>query len=218
MKSTPPPPVLSYNQGGSNHTFFAEKELCGECHSENLQAGDVQDGIHYLLEVVEEMLEAEYAAIMEQQIDSGNRIDLNGTVFIEDAADIGEIQLTESRGRQALAVTVSGMPVSARGLHQINVQEWNGAAWVDIAPIRDFADEDLLKSGWNYFLVHNDGSVGLHNPFFANDILVAARDAIIALDGAGAAAASRRGTEQGRPGGIGSRMPQPMESRRSLRR
>ncbi len=217
MNATPPPAVLSYNQGGTNHTFFAQKEICGECHSPNLLAGDVQDGIQFLMDTVEEMLVEEYFAIMEQEIGSGNRIDLNGSVFITDAADIDEIQLTESRGRQALAVTVSGTPVGARGLHQINVQEWNGAAWVTIAPIRDFAHEDLLKSGWNFFLVHNDGSTGVHNPFFANSALIAARDAIVALDGPGAAA-SRRAFSKDRPGIGGIRMPTPMESRRSLRR
>jgi hypothetical protein len=33
MKKTPPPDVLSYNQGGSNHTFFASEEVCIECHT-----------------------------------------------------------------------------------------------------------------------------------------------------------------------------------------
>ena len=29
---TPPPDVLSYNQGGTNHTFRASKEICATCH------------------------------------------------------------------------------------------------------------------------------------------------------------------------------------------
>ena len=40
-------------------------------------------------------------------------------------------------------------------------------------------DLTLQQAGWNYGLVLNDGSLGIHNPFFASDALTAARDALL---------------------------------------
>jgi hypothetical protein len=49
----------------------------------------------------------------------------------------------------------------------------------------DFASQELIKSGWNYGLIHNDGSGGIHNPTFAFATLVAGIEAL--EPGAGAA-------------------------------
>jgi hypothetical protein len=222
MKTTPPPDVLSYNQGGSNHTFYAEREICGECHASDLSPDDVQDGIHFLLDMVHEMIQEEYLALLGELTDDGYRIDLNGDGFVVDAADVADVEFTETRGRQALTVTfVDSTVAGPNRIPDIDVQEWTGTEWVTVGPLNDseFTDDDILKSGWNYLLVHNDGSVGIHNPFFANDLLAAARDAIIALDGAGAAVfASRRAESRSRPA-IGLRRLSPeFEVRRSLRR
>ena len=35
----------------------------------------------------------------------------------------------------------------------------------------DFADHRLVKAGWNYVLVHNDGSGGIHNPGYVLDVI-----------------------------------------------
>ena len=49
---------------------------------------------------------------------------------------------------------------------------------VAIGTLYDFADESLPKAGWNYGLIHNDGSLGVHNPSFAFEVLDAAIDAL----------------------------------------
>ena len=38
--------------------------------------------------------------------------------------------------------------------------------------------DPLVKAGWNYFLIHGDGSEGIHNPAFVMDILRATMDAL----------------------------------------
>jgi hypothetical protein len=45
----------------------------------------------------------------------------------------------------------------------------------------DFADERLIKSGWNWNLVHNDSSRGVHNPSFSFAVLDASIDELAAL-------------------------------------
>jgi hypothetical protein len=50
---------------------------------------------------------------------------------------------------------------------------------VELGALYDFADEALPKSGWNWALIHNDGSSGAHYPGFAR---LALDSAIRALD------------------------------------
>jgi hypothetical protein len=40
-----------------------------------------------------------------------------------------------------------------------------------LGTIYDLAPEALPKAGWNWTLIHNDGSLGVHNPSFAMNVL-----------------------------------------------
>jgi hypothetical protein len=84
-----------------------------------------------------------------------------------------------------------------------------------IGTLADFADDALLKSGWNWALIHNDGSRGVHNPFFANGALIAARDALVELSGSGS---RTRALDRTRPGMVGSRQERPFETLRGVRK
>jgi hypothetical protein len=42
---------------------------------------------------------------------------------------------------------------------------------VVLGQLYDFADETLPKAGWNYHLVATDKSLGVHNFFFALQVL-----------------------------------------------
>ena len=47
-----------------------------------------------------------------------------------------------------------------------------------LGELYDFADDQLIKAGWNWNLVNNDGSRGVHNPGFATKVMDAAIDAL----------------------------------------
>ncbi len=189
MKATPPPDALSYNQGGANHTFYAELTICSECHSPYLLASDIQNGVQQLMDQVEEFLIDAYFDILGEQIAAGNTIDFNGQVTVTDVADVTAIVFGETRGRQAIGVTVGGVEYGPYRLTDIDVVD--GAAMV-IGTLADVADDTTLKAGWNWNLFNNDGSVGIHNPFFANGALIAARDALVErLSGGGARRSER---------------------------
>jgi hypothetical protein len=211
METTPPPDVLSYNQGGTNHTFRADRNICSECHSPNLSPDDVQGGIEHLAHVVEGLLADAYYDLMDDLIDSGKTIDLNGDRLITNAATISEIHFGETRGRQALTVTFTDMAVyGPHRITDIDVLE-AGSPTLTLA---DFADDAVLKSGWNLALVENDGSRGAHNPFFASGVLVAARDALTAF--MGGTMRSPGEFRQAQPGAV--RKDQKFETVRGLRR
>jgi hypothetical protein len=117
---------------------------------------------------------------MEAQIGAGNTIDLDGTT-IADTADITEIVFGDSRGRQAITVTFTdSTTVGPVGLNSVDVVDGSSAV---LGSLYDFADESLPKAGWNYFLINNDGSRGVHNFFFVRDVLDASIAAVEPLAG-----------------------------------
>jgi hypothetical protein len=164
MESTPPPDVLSYNSGGTNHTFFAAKDICADCHSPHLVAEDIQNSVQLLMDQVQDLQEDGILALIGDLIDAGNTIDLDGEATIVDVADISDIEFGEARGRQSITVTFSGG--ATFGPYRMNDVNVVDATPEETGQLYDFAEPFLIKSGWNWNLVHNDGSLGIHNPFY----------------------------------------------------
>ncbi len=175
MEATPPPPDLSYNSGGTNHTFYARNDICGSCHGfesgESFQA-EFEDSMHELQELVEEG----HYNLMSDQIDAGNTIDLDGDAMIDSMADVAGIEFSETRGRQAITVVFgNGETVGPMRLTDIDVVPTTG----DPVGLYEVAEPILLKSGWNYLLFHNDGSRGVHNPSFATNTVEVSKTEIV---------------------------------------
>ncbi len=183
MKQTDPPDLLAYNRGGLNHTFFADENICADCHSPHLEADDVQDAIDHLLGQVKELIEDNLLSLIGEQTSQGYTLDFDGEVEITNAGDITAIEFTSTSGRQGIAVTLTtGGPYGPARLQDIDV--FDGAT--EVGSLNELADPAVLKAGWNWLLFDNDGSHGVHNPFFASDTLIASRDALIS-------ASARRG-------------------------
>jgi hypothetical protein len=171
MEQTPPPDVLSYNQGGTNHTFFASVEICSRCHGDAFTAAGVQSGVTARLDVLEGFIEDRYIALIDGLLAAGNSIDFDGQATITPGDQVLGVALSESRGRQALVVTIDGVadPVGPVRLTTIDVIGPSGPA-----TLFDFVADVVLQSSWNWLLVHNDRSKGLHNPTFSSRVLDAA--------------------------------------------
>jgi len=169
MVKTPPPADLAYNLGGTNHTFYASPDICNTCHG-GLSANVIQGPVSQSLSTLKNGIEAAILALIQQQIAAGNTIDLNGTpITAANVGDIAEIEFGDSRGRQAITVTFAdSTSVGPVGMNSVDVVDSGG---VVLGILYDFADEGLPKAGWNYFLVNNDGSRGVHNFFFVTNVL-----------------------------------------------
>jgi hypothetical protein len=178
MEQTDPPDLLSYNRGGTNHTFFASKDICSRCHGAAFEAEGVQSAVQANLDTLEPLIEAALLDLIDELTSSGKKIDLDGEALILDAAEILEIAFSESGGRQAITVTLAPGAVGPIRVNDVNVLS---PADVVLGTLYDFADERLPKSGWNSSLVHADGSRGIHNPTFALGALGASIDALNAL-------------------------------------
>jgi hypothetical protein len=56
----------------------------------------------------------------------------------------------------------------------------------DPYPIWQAAQDDLVKSGWNFLLIESDGSLGVHNPSFAEEVLETTEETLgMIVDGGG---------------------------------
>jgi hypothetical protein len=168
MKETPPPDVLAYNQGGSNHTFFASEEVCIECHTGGEpNAAGIQAAVGGPLHELEGLITDYYAALLASLLASGDQIDLDGDALLTDPAQVLGVHLGEFRGRQALIIDLASGSVGPVRLTTIDI-----VAGPDIGTtLFDQVSETVLQSTWNYQLVHTDRSGGVHNPAFSSLVL-----------------------------------------------
>jgi len=214
MEATEPPPDLSYNQGGTNHTFFASDEICSQCHE--FDAESVQGPVETSLDTLQGLVEEALLVLITELTEAGNTVNLNDEAIIssKNLGDVQEIVFGEFRGRQAITVIfmdgtevgpirVSDISVvervtlchkdkktlsvnaSAAAPHLRHGDSLGACAGDDDGPtlgdLYDFADPDLIKAGWNWNLVNNDGSKGVHNPLFATNVLTASIAALAGL-------------------------------------
>ena len=109
----------------------------------------------------------------------GNQIDLAGRAMITDVEQIAGIVFGETRGRQAIQVTLAdGTELPLLRVSDIDVLDPRGKV---IGELYDLADDRVIKAGWNWNLVNNDSSRGIHNPSFSLQVLEVAMGALIDL-------------------------------------
>jgi hypothetical protein len=189
MDLTPPPALLSNNYAGTNHTFFASKEICSNCHGDAFNAEGVQGAFEASMEALQGMIEESILQLMEEQIAAGHVIDLNGEATITDVADVDGIVLGDSHGRHAITVTFTDMttvgPVSLNSVHVLDPDSGLCPGLLSRCELYDFADSRLPKAVWNSMLLENDQSKGVHNPAFVLGVLDASIDALAAVASGG---------------------------------
>ena len=169
MEKTNPPAGLANKNadgsyGGTNHTFFASKQICSKCHSAINE--DFQEEVEHKMETLKLEIETALRATMQAQIRAGNTIDF-GTVKVKNAADIVSVDFIESHGRQGVNVKLANAAVNDLALNSVKVLRPGGSSVELLAA----ADVNLAKAGWNYFMIHSDKSHGVHNPAFVSSAL-----------------------------------------------
>jgi len=176
MQKTPPPDDLSYNLAGTNHTFFASKTICSQCH-QNITAEAVQHTVETKMETLKHQIETALLGVMKHELGIGNKVTI-GTTTISNPSEVTAIEYIESHGQQGANTTLAnGTTINDLALGSIKVVRATGT--VDLLTA---ADPAIAKAGWNYWAIHSDKSHGVHNPTFvlsALDVtLYAAQNAI----------------------------------------
>jgi hypothetical protein len=167
MVNTPPPADLAYNQGGTNHTFYASPDICQDCHT-NLTASNIQGPVEEQLHELETQIASAFYNFFDAQIQAGNTIDVGGNATITDALDIAEIHLSETRGRQALIISFTDSTVvGPTSVASIDVVPPAGEPYEIYSAINPM----VIKTFWNFLMLEADGSLGVHNPNLAFQVL-----------------------------------------------
>ena len=184
---SPPPKEFSLPNTGTNHRFNASMSICTDCHGE-FDGGTVQATVEAELE--------DLAAAMENYL--MRQITAAGTVTLTDrASDVSEkvavpatnISVgapTEVHGQQGFLVLFNtpvmfnypdaDPPYSAsRTQATVRLGDFLGS---DGTTALIATTDPLIQAGWNYYLIHSDGSEGVHNPSFATSALTAATAAL----------------------------------------
>ncbi len=173
MKNTPPPDDLSYYGGGLNHTFYAEEGICSDCHS-TISAEDVTEPTEEKMEELKALIESDLMDIFAAEFAKGNSIDFGGDFLLTSMDDIEAFEFTETHGRQAVAVAPVGGDLIAHRYGDLEIVTPSN----DTIPFTDSVSDVIYKAGWNYLLLHADGSHGIHNPRLADAVLKASITAV----------------------------------------
>jgi hypothetical protein len=187
MVETPPPAEYSYNGAGTNHTFEADMSTCTKCHG-NYDGGTLQSAIEMEMEELAHMMGEEALAKLtaagtikvraydaERDVySSASASDANVTVDLA-ANPLTHIGITEGHGQLELHLVFTS-PVSVTWTDGTTTTPIEFG--VQLQSVLDATDTKLyaaggnfVKAGWNYLLIHGDGSHGVHNPSYVLEIL-----------------------------------------------
>ena len=205
MESTDPPSAIALQNAdgtyvGTNHTFYASNTICTKCHS-NITKETVQAPVQAKLDALKAQMETAIKNVMQAQIRAGNTIDLNGLKTIKNASDVAGVELISASGRQGVNVTLKdGSKVNNLSLANVKVKNPTGSA----VELYATADPAIAKAGWNYFMVINDRSKGVHNPAFVNSALDVSTFAVSSINSAAITPAVPGSTPAALGGGLGN--------------
>ncbi|HVN32497.1 MAG TPA: hypothetical protein VMT45_10975 [Thermoanaerobaculaceae bacterium] len=167
MAATPPPDIISYNKGGTNHTFYASKDICSQCHA-TITADDVQGPVEEKLVTLTAAMGQALTDLLKAQITAGNKIDLGGLKTLTSTGDFTTVTFEESHGAQGMAVTLADASVVGPvAMTAVKVVPPTGSPVV----LYNVADPAIPKSGWNLLMVESDASKGVHNPGLVKTVL-----------------------------------------------
>ncbi len=155
MEKTPPPYTWTENAHGTNHTFKADIGICNNCHG-------VDSGLGPKLQMdTQAQLDQDLTAIQGAVISQAT-----GTY----KGNIASATLTTSHGSPALNLTYVDATPAASGVNPNSV-----------VPVNTAAGQTLAKAMWNYNLISNDKSKGVHNPNFVRKVLGTTYDQLMGL-------------------------------------
>jgi hypothetical protein len=154
------------------HTYKAEVTVCSRCHGAEVTAARVEHSTETLMEELEHAIAGKVLAA-KARIQVVTAWDPKTDKYTDnvavDPSSIASIELTEIHGQQGVKLNLSG----------------NRAVYVQLGSLKDasgkptFATSDpIVRAGWNYFLLHGDGSKGIHNPRFYRQTILTTLDAL----------------------------------------
>ena len=156
MEKTLPPDILSYNRGGTNHTFAADPNVCSQCHGSDPNADNVDSIVTGYLNELQVELGAAYKRMMEAHYPvaigstcgtaDGTTVTVTDVVWNERAT---RLNITLSNANTCgnvnpSSIGVDGMPSADASLYDVSLASNDGAT---------------LKAAWNWSLLNEDETI-----------------------------------------------------------
>ena len=194
MKLTQPPAEFSYNGGGSNHSFAADKSICVECHGA-FDGGTLEAEFEDGMAALETAIGTEFRDQMAALVANGYTVELTyhvgetvgGPLVITPAniAQVGAITQSEFHGNASVDVVFNGPKYDTVRIHSDTaVKDGTGTKVGSLASNTIFQvnGPDILgKACWNWHVLEADGSKSFHNPYFASDVILSTRNVLASL-------------------------------------
>jgi len=154
------------------HTFKAQKTVCASCHGSGIKAAFVQEGTEQMIEELGHAIGTRVLASKARIATVGAwdpKTDQTTPNFRVDPATITGAEPTEFHGQMGVKFVLSG----GRELYTLfaDIKDAGGSV---IFPTSDV----VVRAMWNYFMVHSDGSKGVHNPRFYRLVITTTLDAL----------------------------------------
>ena len=193
MSLTDPPAELSYNLGGTNHTFEASLDICSDCHG-TYDGGSLQHVVESAMHELETAWKDAMLAHIQDLVADGNAITVSAshdeletvvyadfTINAGNVGNITDLQMGEIHGRSGLILTITGIDAGAPHYFRISDSEVNasGNNLINFMPGTYPMGQILTKASWNFWLLHGDGSEGVHNPSWTLDVINATKAALM---------------------------------------
>jgi hypothetical protein len=153
MEKTLPPDILSYNHGGTNHTFAADPNVCSQCHGSDPNADNIDAIITQDMADLKAELGAAYKRMMVAHYPvnvgstcgaaDGTTVTVTDVVWNERATRLN-ITLSNANSctnRDPASITVGGGPQT---LYDVSLAENDGA---------------VLKAAWNWSMMNEDETI-----------------------------------------------------------
>jgi carboxypeptidase family protein len=171
---------LKYGAGG-NHTFKADGTVCANCHpnaTDDALQGQVKAGLENVRAAILAKVKAAVGAGAYTVVDAAS----SASIALDGTNPIVDLDVTTVHGKKALVLTFTNA-VAATGSKRVTVLAGDiavgGQAVIGSATSADYST--MGKALWNYLLVAQDGSFGVHNPSFALEVLSATQKQVAGL-------------------------------------
>ncbi len=181
---------------GVNHTFKADRSICATCHGPGVTGTAISAQVELALEDVgyaaaEGVRETLASLVLGGQSYRVRAWDPATDLYSSTSSSSSNIVLAEAPTGVALVeihgqsgftmtmpnpVTITWTDGTSTTSSEVSFQ-LGSLKDMSTTPVTLFTFDSILVKGlWNYFLIHGDGSGGMHNPSFVLEVLANTRD------------------------------------------
>ena len=198
MDKTPPPADLSYQLGGTNHMFLAAIDICSQCHGTAISDGTaIQSAFDTAMTSLDETIADAaiaklngFAAIKVRAYDLKTDLYSSSTATVANVTiptatnKIKDIEVTSIHGQISFTITLT-TPITINWVAATG--EAAGSTTTDTFGVQLQALQDgtgalvyvktsnMVKAIWNFLLLEQDLSKGVHNPSFETAVIAATK-------------------------------------------